>query len=213
MKLIELTVREFLNEVDSAKPAPGGGSVSALAIAQGIGLLRMVAHLTINKKKFLGLNETIKQDYLRRMNQLENLKEEVLLFIDKDTEAFNQIMLAYKMPKDTPEEEELRNEAIHNGTILATEIPYQVCNLALEAIEVANPMFQYANKNATSDFGVGMMLVNAGLVGAALNVRTNMAGFANQDLADKFLNEVLDFENRAKVMVDNAMIAVNQAFK
>ena len=103
MKLIDMKVLDFTNLVDSKSPAPGGGSVSALCGSLGTSLARMVGHLTIGKKKFLALDVNIQKQFIEVIHSLEGLKNELLMLVDKDTEAFNQIMLAYKMPKDTPE--------------------------------------------------------------------------------------------------------------
>ncbi|MGL5099966.1 MAG: cyclodeaminase/cyclohydrolase family protein [Fusobacteriaceae bacterium] len=104
MKLIELTINEFLSEVDSPSPAPGGGSVSALASALGVSLIRMVGHLSFGKKKFEGLDEGIKMEFKRRFDELQGIEEELKNLIDKDTESFKLFMAAMKMPKETDEE-------------------------------------------------------------------------------------------------------------
>lgn len=213
MKLIDLKVIDFLNEVDSSKPAPGGGSVSALTIVQGISLLRMVAHLTVSKKKFLGLDEETKSDYQKRMDDLLEIKNKVLVCVDKDTEAFNKIMEAFKLPKNTEEEISLRTKTIDNATIEATKVPFDVASLGYKALETALPMFANANKNATSDFGVGVLLINAGLIGAVLNVRTNMATFENREIASQFLNETQILEVKSKQIVESVLKMVNETFK
>lgn len=204
MKLIDLTVNEFLKEVDSPSPAPGGGSVAALAICQGISLLRMVAHLTITKKKFLALEESVRMDYSHRMEVLETLKKEVLELIDKDTEAFDQIMTAFRLPKGTDEEIRIRQDAIRMATLKATEVPYRTAQIALRALETASPMYAYANKSAISDFGVGSLMIHAGLQGAVMNVKTNMVGYADRETAGNYFRLVSDLEQQAKTLTDLA---------
>jgi len=210
MKLIDLTLRDFMKEVDSPSPAPGGGSVCAYAVAQGIGLLRMVAHLTISKKKFMALDEEIKIDYLNRMATLDDLKIRVIELVDKDTEAFNEIMKAFKLPKETEEEINLRNKAIEEATIIATKVPYETTTIAHKAIEVSYPMFKNANKNAISDLGVGIMMINAGLVGAILNVKINMNSFTDKNISSKYLDSVKHIEEEVKVNVEKALDYVNR---
>lgn len=213
MKLVDLTIKQFLNEVDAPTPTPGGGSVSALAIAQGISLIRMVAHLTISKKKFLALDEKTKLDYMSRMSSLDSMKIKVLELVDHDTLAFNKIMDALKLPKNTVEEEKVRNDALNEATVYATEVPFESTNLAYKALEIAYPMFKYANKSATSDFGVGVMMINAGLIGAILNVRTNMVGFSDHEVSERFLKAVDEIEMKAKEIINKAITDVYTILK
>jgi formiminotetrahydrofolate cyclodeaminase len=205
MKLIDLTVSQFLQEVDSPSPAPGGGSVAALSIAQGISLLRMVAHLTVSKKKFQALEESIRSDYSRRMAVLDTLKKEVLELIDRDTEAFDKIMEAFKLPKGTDEEIRVRNDAIRKATLKATEVPFRTAQIALSALETASPMFAYANKSATSDFGVGSLMIYAGIGGAVMNVKTNMVGYSDRKTAGNYFRMVSELEQKAKTLTDLAV--------
>lgn len=212
MKLYELSINEFLQRVDSPTPTPGGGSVSALAIVEGISLIRMVGHLTISKKKFNELSENIKLDYVSRISALEEIKVEVLELIEKDTNAFNDIMAAYKLPKATDDEKKYRNEQIDLATIHATEIPLQTTKFALKALEFAEPTFMYANKSATSDFGVGINLISAGLNGAVLNVKTNMHEFSDIEISKKYYAEVAEIENKANIIIKSLNEAVNFEF-
>lgn len=194
MKLIDLSIFEFLKAVDAPTPAPGGGSVSALAIAQGISLLRMVAHLSIGKKRFKELSEDIKQVYLASFADLEQLKAKAVWLIDEDTNAFNVIMECLKLPKNTVEEQELRTKALNEATIKATEVPYETMKVALSAIKFAIPMLPYANKTAISDFGVGLLMIKAGFEGALLNVKTNMNGFSDETIKNKYLSTLSDLQ-------------------
>ena len=132
--LRELKVVDFINEVDSKSPAPGGGSVSALASTLGIALTRMVGHLTVGKKKFKALDESIQDRFTNITKSFETLKEELTLLIDKDTEAFNLIMEAFKLPKETEEEQTFRNQKIEEGTLEAIKVPFKVAELSLEAL-------------------------------------------------------------------------------
>lgn len=212
MKLYNLSITEFLEKVDSASATPGGGSVSALAIAEGISLLRMVAHLTISKKKFNELNEDVKLDYMSRVSSLDEIKLEIIELIDKDTEAFNRIMDAFKLPKETKEQVEVRSKAINNATVHATEIPLLTARLACKALELAEPTFTYANKSAISDFGVGVLLVVAGLKGAVLNVKTNMHQYYDRDLAMKYYEEVKELEEKAITISSRLLNVINEEF-
>lgn len=212
MKLYELSINEFLQRVDSQTPTPGGGSVSALAIAQGISLIRMVGHLSIPKKKFIELSEDIKLDYMSRISSLDEIKLYVLELIEKDTNAFNQIMEAFRLPKITDEEKKFRVEQINRATIHATDVPLETAKYALKSLELAEPTFLYANKTATSDFGVGITMIYAGLKGAILNVKTNMHEYSDHELAKKYYDEVKLIEEKATKIFLKLEEAVNFEF-
>lgn len=209
MKLYELTITDFLNRVDSSSPTPGGGSVSAFVIAQGISLIKMVGHITIPKKKFQGLNEEIKNDYLDRISKLDILKEKIINLIEEDTQAFNKIMDCFKLPKETQLEIELRNFALNEATIYASEVPLNTAKLALEALALAEATLKYATKSAISDFGVGVLLIKAGLEGAVLNVKTNMKGFYDEKISNEYYNEVAKIQLRTNHLVSKLLDDIN----
>ncbi len=188
MSLIDLKVKEFISEVDSNSPAPGGGSVSALASTFGVSLSRMVSHLTIGKKKFLELDEKIRIDYEDNFITLNNIKEELIPLIDNDTLAYNIVMKAYKMPKETDVEKKLRNEAIEKATIEAIKVPHEIARLSYKALEVIIKMLPYGNKNAISDIGVGTLLLYTGLEGAIMNVKINLSSLKDFGTANMYRN-------------------------
>lgn len=107
MKLIEMTVEDFLKEIDSNSPVLGGCSVSALSSNIGISLSRMMANLRFGKKKYESLDEDIRKEFTERFNKLGDIREDLLLLIDEDTEAFTEYMKVLKFPKETDEEKKL----------------------------------------------------------------------------------------------------------
>lgn len=186
MILTDLTVKDFVNEVDSKSPAPGGGSVSALASSMGIALTRMVGHLTVGKKKFRELDEEIKQEVNDVLETFTSYKEEMVTLIDKDTDAFNLIMAAFKLPKETEEEKAVRAQKIEEGTLEAIKVPFRVAELSLEALKELDIVLKYGNKNCLSDLGVSALMLYAGLEGAILNVKINIPGISDQDLVAQY---------------------------
>lgn len=192
MKLINLTVNDFITEVNSSSPAPGGGSVSALASSLGVGLLRMVGHLTINKKKFKRLDESIQADFLKTFDSLEEVIEQLKVLIDKDTDAFNEIMKAFKLPKETDTEKELRKQAIEKATIFAIEIPLEVSKISLEVLTKIDLIIEYGNKNALSDIGVSILNIASGIEGALLNVKINIPGLSCDEMKNSYTDQALD---------------------
>ncbi|MGM9532849.1 cyclodeaminase/cyclohydrolase family protein, partial [Intestinibacter sp.] len=186
MKLIDMTVTDFANEVDSNSPAPGGGSVSALASDIGVGLARMMAHLSFGKKKFEALDDVTKAEFKSRFDKLGEIRSELSTLVDKDTESFNEFMKALKMPKETEEDKAVRAKAMEDATVFSIEVPYKTASLSLEALKVLDFLVANGNQNAITDIGVGTLMLCTGLEGAVLNVKVNLMGLENKELHDKY---------------------------
>jgi len=192
MKLTNLKITEFINEVDSKSPAPGGGSVSALASSLGVALSRMVGHLSVGKKKFKALDEEIQVEFRNTIESLEAIKEELVDLIDKDTEAFNLIMAAFKLPKETTEEKAHRSLKIEEGTLEAIKVPYRVAEISLDAVSKFKIIKQYGNKNTLSDLGVSTLMLSAGIDGALMNVKINLPGITDEETKAFYTKNVND---------------------
>lgn len=188
MKLTDLKVTEFIGEVDSKAVTPGGGSVSALAGSLGVALVRMVGHVTVNKKKFRALDQNIQDRYNLVIKNLEGIKEELIDLVDKDTDAFNLIMAAFRLPKETSEEKALRKQAILDGTIEAIKVPYRVAEISLSALEDIEFILEHGNKNAVSDVGVGALMLCSGIEGSLLNVEINLPGLVDLEMIEFYKN-------------------------
>jgi len=165
------TVSDFIDSVASDSPAPGGGSVSALAGALGAALTAMVCHLTIGKKKY----EDVQAEMIGLLGQADELKARLTSLIDQDTEAFNRVMEAFGMPRTTEAEKERRSTAIQEATKQATLVPLEVMKLAERALTLAKSVAEKGNVNSISDAGVAGLMLRAACEGAALNVRINLA--------------------------------------
>ena len=182
MKLIEMKVNEYLDVLKSDAPAPGGGSVSALAGAQGVGLFMMVCDLTIGKEKYADFQEGC----IAAKEAGVKLYEELVAGIDKDTEAFNLVSAAFKMPKETDEEKAARKAAIAAGTLEATKVPFRTMELGFEGLKIASQLVGKTNPNAASDLGVAALNLMACIKGAWLNVKINLPGVKDEALAKEF---------------------------
>ena len=202
MKLIDLSLVEFNNQVDSKSPAPGGGSVSALASSIGVSLSRMVGHLTVGKKKFRALDEEVQNKFTNIENEFLLIKEELISLVDEDTEAFNLIMAGFKLPKETDEEKKFRKQKILEGTIEAIKVPYRVAELSLLVLKNMEYILKYGNKNTLSDIGVSTLMVYTGLEGAILNVKINIPGLVDQDMIDKYNNSISTMLKEASEIKD-----------
>lgn len=203
MKLVEMTLVDFSSEVDSNSPAPGGGSVAALASDVGVGLARMMAHLSFGKKKYEALDEEIRLEFVERFNKLGDLRHELVELIDEDTESFKEFMKAIKMPKDTEEEIEARKRAMEDATIFSIDVPFKTARLSLEALEIVDYLIQHGNQNAITDIGVGTLMMYAGLEGAILNVKVNLNGLENKELHDMYSTKCKDMLEKGKCIKDN----------
>ena len=202
MKLIDMSVADFSSEVDSNSPAPGGGSVSALASNIGVGLARMMAHLSFGKKKYEGLDESIRIEFVNIFNKLGDLRQELVELVDKDTESFNEVMKAMKMPKNTEEEIQTRKSAIQDATLFSIEVPFKTAKLSLEALRMLEYLVQYGNQNAITDIGVGTLMLYSGLEGAILNVKVNLMGLDNTEIKDEYSTKCSAILSEAKEIKD-----------
>ena len=181
MKLIDLKLNEYLDVLLSDAPAPGGGSVSALAGAQGAALMAMVCDLTTSKKKYADEHEycaAVKKEAVE-------LYEELAASIDRDTDAYNLIAAAFKMPKETPEQKAERKKAIADGTLEATKVPFSVMEYSYKGLLLADRLHGHYNTNCASDFGVGVLNFMACMRGAWLNVSINLPGVKDEAFAAK----------------------------
>ena len=174
--LASMTLHGFSDELSSDSPAPGGGSVAALAGTLGASLSSMVANLTFGKKKWLPMFDQMCQ--IAQKSQL--LKDELLQLIDADTESFKTVLEAYKMPKNTDSQIIKRNEAIDAAMKEATNIPFQTLKCCREIMDLALEAAKCGNPNSVSDAGVAAEMANAGVHGAAINVLINLKNIEDE---------------------------------
>ena len=172
MSLLTITTEQWIDELASASPAPGGGSVAAMAAAMGAGLASMVCRLTIGKKKYAA----VEADMQAMLAHNESLRRKLTLLMDKDTEAFNLVMAAYGMPKETDADKEKRALAIESATKEATMVPLNVMVCVQEALVHSAGLSGKGNANALSDAGVFALMCQAGCRAAFYNVRINLSG-------------------------------------
>ncbi len=176
---------EFLDAIASGNATPGGGSAAAYSGAAAASLVAMVARLTIGKKKYAD----VEAEMQTILSQVETLRNELTLAIQLDASAFDNVMVAYKMTKDTPEQQEVRQKAIEQATILATQAPMGVAHKSLRVLCLAEKVIRRGNISALSDGATGAALAKAALIGAAYNIRINAKDLP-PSLADPFLAEL-----------------------
>jgi glutamate formiminotransferase/formiminotetrahydrofolate cyclodeaminase len=174
--LMSLTVERFVDEVSSDSPAPGGGSVAALAGSLGAALAAMVANLTVGKKGY----EDVWSGLSDMAERAQRLKSALASAVDEDTRAFNQVMEAVRLPKATPEQQRDRELAIERAARQAAGVPLETARLCLQVIELASQAARQGNRSSASDAGVAALVARAGVEGAALNVLTNLSAIKDE---------------------------------
>ena len=209
MKLVELDVLKFLDVVDSNSPAPGGGSVSALASSLGTSLARMVAHLSFGKKQYEALPDDVKAKFVANFDELLKIKNELNDLIDRDSEAYNTVMAAYKLPKETDEEKAARNTEIQKSLKYAIQTPYDIVVLSGKAISLLGEILANGNQNAITDIGVGTMLLMVGLEGGILNVKVNLTSIEDAAYVEKITKEIYEIKAVAEKEKERIMGIVN----
>jgi glutamate formiminotransferase/formiminotetrahydrofolate cyclodeaminase len=176
MSFQEMSLTKFSEVLASGAPTPGGGCASALSGALAAGLAAMVARTTAASKKFA--------DRADQMNQVateaDRLRGEFLALVDEDARAFDQVMAAFRMPKDTPEQQAGRSEAIQQAYRAAVEPPMRVCARSLRVLELALQVAEQGNPSAASDAGVAVLLAATALEGGALNVQINLGSIKDE---------------------------------
>jgi len=206
--LIHMSLRAFANETAKDSPAPGGGSISAYVGALGASLGTMVANLSAGKR---GWDEHLEK-FSAWAEKGQAIKDKLLKLVDEDTAAFNQIMAAFRLPKETGEEKAARKAAIQAATKYATEVPLRTMQAAFEVFELAEAMVVEGNPNSVSDAGVGALCARAAVMGAWMNVKINAGSLADKELAADFLKQAAeiaqqadDMEQKIVKMVDEKM--------
>jgi len=184
--LLKMNLRQFCNETLSDSPAPGGGSVAALMGALGASLGGMVANISAGKR---GWDDKLKyfSDWAVKAQQQ---KDELLFLVDEDTAAFNKVMAAFALPKESAEEKAARTTAIQSANKYAAEIPLRVMETAAKSYPLLAEMAENGNPASISDVGVGLLAVRACIGGAAMNVRINLAGLKDEKFKSTLLKKI-----------------------
>jgi glutamate formiminotransferase/formiminotetrahydrofolate cyclodeaminase len=183
----------FIDELAAPTPTPGGGSAAAYSAAMGAALVAMVAGLTIGKKKYA---EVEAQMQAVRVHA-EKLREELTYAVDDDAGAFEAVMGAFRLPKETPEEQAARTASIQSATLNAAHVPLHVAEDAVKVMELALLCVENGNPNAISDAASAAAMAKAGLTAAGYNVRINVAALPDPSAGEQFLSQVRELESKA----------------
>lgn len=204
--LVDKKISEFLTELKSDSPAPGGGSAAALAGAVGAALAIMVGNLTINNDKYISSHTEVNN----LIGQLEIKLTDLEKYIDEDTKAFNQVMQAYKLPKNTDEEKNLRSQAIQQALQFASQLPLQVAKICLEILERSIQMLEIGNVNAASDAAVAGRMAHAAMWSALYNVKINLSAIKDQNFVVDMNKQVSGIVDYSEALFKNLVHKANE---
>lgn len=204
--LIGMTLRSFANETAKDSPAPGGGSIAAYVGALGASLGTMVANLSAGKR---GWDDRI-EEFSAWAEKGQQLKDALLNLVDEDTHAFNRIMEAFRLPKETTEEKATRQKAIQDATKYATEVPLRTMELAFQIFDLAEAMVEKGNPNSVTDGAVGALCAHAAVHGAWLNVRINAGSLKDETLRKDLLTKAADIGGLAEKSIERIKARTNE---
>lgn len=206
-KLIDLNLAAFANETASESPAPGGGSISAYVGALGISLGTMVANLSAHKPGAKWEDQWEKFSEQAELGQ--KLKDQLVHLVDEDTNAFNKIMEAFRLPKGSEEEKAIRLLAIEDASKYAIKVPFLVMEKSLESMGVIKAMAEYGNPNSVSDAGVGALCARTAVMGAYLNVKINATGLEDKAFVEDILARGAEIERKANELEQEILKITN----
>ncbi|MGI5835374.1 MAG: cyclodeaminase/cyclohydrolase family protein [Chloroflexota bacterium] len=179
-----MPIDRFLNILSSSSPTPGGGAIAALAGSLSAGLISMVCNLTVGKEKYAAVQEEVNSI----LAQSEELRTRLHRLVDADAEAFGQIMDAYRLPKATEEEKQVRSTRIQEATIAASLVPLEIARDCARVVDLALPAARVTNAQAIGDVAMAAYLAEGALRGAVINIEINLRAVKDKETVDR-LNE------------------------
>jgi len=206
--LVNLKVSEFVDEVSRDTPAPGGGSIAALAGALGSALASMVINLSIGKGEY----DSRYDELCQLAEKAQAAKDELIRAIDADTEAFNEVIAGMRMAKDTPEQIALRSTTIRAGYKLAARVPLRTAQLCRQVLDLCQAAADIGNQAVMSDAGVGALMAYAGVQGAIHNVRINLPHTKDDEFIAEMNSTLGDLLSESKEICETIQKQVTSNF-
>ncbi len=200
-ELAGMSLKNFMSELASSSPAPGGGSVAALSGSLGASLIEMVCNLTIGKEKYKDSWAEIEKVLVK----IPVIRMRLLELVDEDTNAFNDVMAAFRMPKETDEQKAARSSAIQEGYKKAIATPIETASNCLGVMELSGTVAKYGNSNSITDVGVGVQMAATGLDGAIYNVRINLSSIKDEEYLKRTEEEIEGFIARKDVLLASVL--------
>ncbi len=196
--------QSFLDGVASSSPTPGGGSASALVGSLAAGLTSMVCNLTIGKKKY----QEVSEELTKVLGESEELRQRLARLVDDDSQAFDEVMKAYRLPKESPEEKEVRSHRIEQATKGATQVPLEVMEKALRVLELSQVVAEKGTPNSISDAGVAAVLAWSAVEGANLNVEINLSSLKDETFVKGIRTKCEGIKSRAQMLLNEVLLLV-----
>ena len=206
MALTDLSIKEFLVKTASNSPVPGGGSIAALSAAVAVSLSEMVARLTIGKDGC----DTFEEDMKKIAKDAADYRRKLIKDIDRDSNAYNNVMAAFKLSKGTEQEQKNRKRAIQEALKSAALVPLDIAKDAFKIIELAEKVVKYGNKNAVTDGAVAVMMARTAVLSALYNIKINLISIKDVDFTEKVRKEIehmeSDIKNREREILSDISI-------
>lgn len=199
--LADLTIKGFLAETADSAPVPGGGSISALNGAIATALTEMVANLTIGKKKYEEVEGQMKTIAI----EASLIRQRLVAYIDKDSEAYDRVFAAFRLPKETEEEKATRSRVIQEATKEAALVPLQVAEEVVSVMETIIYVAHKGNQNAVTDACVAMMTARTCVLGALLNVRINLSSIKDEAFVRR-MTEKADYMEAEAIRIEQKLL-------
>ena len=204
--LVALKVNDFVDEVSRESPAPGGGSIAALAGALGAALTSMVSNLSIGKRG----SEKVEDDLKPVADKVQEIKDFLLKAVDEDTNAFNAYMDARKLPEKSVEEKEIKNKALQDGLKVAIAVPFDTAKYSAEVIDLAGIAVEKGNINSVTDAGVGAHIAYTGVKGGLFNVLINLKEIEDKKFVADMIKSCHKLDEQARKNVETVMKRVHE---
>lgn len=198
----DIGMKQFIADLASKEPAPGGGAASALVGAIGTALASMVANLTLGREKFKD-QEPLMQELLK---EAQELQDRLVSLVEEDSEAYNKVTAVFKMPKSTLEEKAARQAALQEALKYATQVPFTIMEKASEALHLHQRGIGHTNPSAISDTGVGALCLKTALMGAHLNVMINLGSISDEDF-------VKHYDEKAKTLLEEGKALADEIYE
>jgi len=201
MSMLKKSCGQFLEELASKAPIPGGGGAAAYGGAIGMALSNMVGNLTVGKKKYADVEDEVKELIEKGYKIIEELK----VLVDKDAEVFEPLSKAYGLPKDTPEQAKIKEEVLEKCSKDACSVPMEIMRKSYEGIKIHKRMGQIGTMIAISDVGCGVVFLKASLISGSLNVMINLSAIKDQEYVKTTTEEINQLLTEGSLMADETL--------
>lgn len=198
-------VNEFIERVASDTPTPGGGSVSALASALGSALTEMVSRISLKKQT----GDELHKELTHVLERSAALRDRLMQLIEEDAKAYQAVLDALSLPKETSDEESARKKALQEANIRAAEPSLEIERLSIEVLEMAKAVAEKGSRNACTDAGVAALIAYAGLHGGYLNVRVNLSSIGDENLKTPMEDEARELLGKGRGLLESVLATVD----